>query len=126
MMSVELVLAPGVANSASSLSYPYTNELVNSIIKATVYLSVGDEDFDSFSTLGAYGVFDIDLDFRKCLLLDTHFLSKTGSVPSQGRVWGCRRRFRYYVGTSIFWIRLADFDVNEFKSVSDSPCKFPK
>ncbi len=122
-MSVELVLAPGVADSASSLSYPYTNELVNSVIKAIVYDSVGDEDSDSFSALGAYGVFDVDIDFRKCLYIDT-YLSGTGPIPTQDRLWGCRSRHKLYVGVWIYWISLADFDVNEFKSVSDSLVNF--
>ncbi len=55
MMSVELVVARGVTDSASCLSYPYTNELVNSVIKARVYICVGHEDGESFSATGAYG-----------------------------------------------------------------------
>ncbi len=115
MTSVELVPARGVADSASSLSCPYTNELVNSVIKAWVYISVGDEDSDSFSALGAYGVFDADIDFRKCLHIDTHLDSGTGSPPFQGRIWGCRCRCKSYTGTFITWISLADFVVDEFK-----------
>lgn len=125
MLSVELVIVP-VADSASSLSYPYTNELVNSVIKANVYIRVGYEDMDSFSALGQYGVFDVDIDFHKWLHIFTSFYSAPGSLPGQSQIWGCRCRYEYYVGTEINWISLADFDIDEFKMVSDSPCKFPK
>ncbi len=121
-MSVELIPAPGVADSASSLSYPYTNELVNSIIKANVYISVGDEDLESFSALGAYGVFDADIDFRKCLHIDSY---QTSSIPVPAWIWGCGRLRTCYVGTFINWVSLDDFDVDEFKIVSVSPNKFP-
>ncbi len=124
-MLVELVLAPGVADSASSLSYPYTNELVNSVIKARVYIRAGIEDGGSFSVLGANGVFDVDVDFRKRLHIVTRLFSTPGSPPRRSQSWGCRCRFTCYVGTDITWISLADFDVNEFKMVSASPCKFP-
>ncbi|KAF9441856.1 hypothetical protein P691DRAFT_811951 [Macrolepiota fuliginosa MF-IS2] len=36
-MNPELGLAHGVPDSASSISWPYTNELVNSVLKASVY-----------------------------------------------------------------------------------------
>ncbi len=121
MISVELVLAPGVPDSASSLSYPYTNELINSVIKAWVYIYAGDEDPESFSAFGRYGVFDVGVDFRKRLHTVTHLYSETRSLPGQGQVWGCRCRRKDYVGTRICWISLADFNVNEFKMVSASP-----
>ncbi len=120
MMSVELVVAPGVADSASSLSYPYTNELVNSVIKASVYIHAGHEDWESFTAFGRYGVFDVDIDFRKYLHLLTHLFSGTGSYPAQSRIWGCRRNYNSYVGTEISWIFLAGFNVDQFKSVCAS------
>ncbi len=126
MMLVELVLAPGMADSASYLSYPYTNELVNSVIKAFVYIRVGTEDRESFSALGAYGVFDVDVDFHKWLHIAAYLASWPGSLPGQGQIWGCRYRFKLYMGTWIHWISLADFDVDEFHLVSTSPCKFPQ
>ncbi len=126
MMLVELVLAPGVTDSASSLSYPYTNELVNSVIKANVYIRVGHEDGESFSALGVYGVFDVDIDFSKWLHIVAYLYSVPGSPPGQAQIWGCRCRFKNYMGTLIHWISLADFDVDEFHLVSASPCKFPK
>ncbi len=116
--SVDLVLAPGVGDSTSSLSYPYRNELVNSVIKDIIYIRAGAEDGDNFSVLGANGVFSVDLDFRKYLHIVTHFNSTPGSVASHGWLWGCRRRLKTYVGTDITWISLADFDVDEFKLVS--------
>ncbi len=121
-MSVELVLAPGVTDSASSLSYPYANELVNSAIKAWVYTYAGDEDRENFSALGAFGVFYINTDFRKRLRIVTHFyVAGTGPLPVRNQVWGCRCRDKWYVRASITWISLADFDVNKFKLVSASP-----
>ncbi len=117
-MSVELVIAPGVTDSASCLSYPYTNEMVNSYIKAYVYTNAGNESWESFSAFGRYGVFDVDIDFRKRLHIIMHFFGGTGSLTAQGHIWGCRRRSKSYMGTQIFWISLADFDVNGFKLVS--------
>ncbi len=124
-MSVELVHAPGVPDSASSLSYPYTNELVNSVIKAWVYIYAGDEDAESFSVFGRYGEFQVDVDFRKRLHIDTYLISGTGSLPDQYHFWGCRCRAKNYMGTEINWISLAGFNVDGFKLVSDSPCQFP-
>ncbi len=117
MTSLELVLVPGVADSASSLSYPDTNELINSVIKARVYMNVGDENTERFSALGAYGVFGADVDFRKCLHIVTYLYRTPRSLPG-GPIWGCRRRYKLYMGTSIYWISLADFKVDEFKLVS--------
>ncbi len=125
MLSLELVLAPGVTDSALSLSYPYANELVNSAIKALVYIRVGVEDMDSFSALGAFAVLDVNIDFRKCLHIITNFSSAPDSLPRLGWAWGCRSHLKHYVGTSIIWISLADFDVDKFDTVSASPCKFP-
>ncbi len=125
-MIVELVLTPGVTDSASSLSYPYTTELVNSVIKAWVYTNAGDESGNSFSAFGAYGVFHVHIDFRKRLHLVTHLFSGTGSLPGQSQIWGCRCLAKRYVGSDIYWISLADFSVDEFKLVSVSPRKFPQ
>ncbi len=97
-MSVELVLAPGVTNSASSLSYPCANESLNKVIKALVYIRAGDEDEYNFSVHGAYGVFDVNINFRKWLHLASYFNSAFSSVFS-GLYWGCRCRSKYYVGT---------------------------
>ncbi len=124
MISVELALALGVTDSASTLSYPCTNELVHSVIKAVVYAYAGDEDVQSFSAFGRYGVFRVDIDFHKCLHIVTHIFSGTGSLPGQGRIWGCRCRYKHYARTELIWISLADFNVNEYKLVSVSPRKF--
>ncbi len=119
------MLAPGVTDSASSLSYTYTNELVNSFIKDVFYARAGDEDYESFSVLGRHGVFGVGIDFRKRLHISTRMRSGSGSFSLQSRLWGCRCRYRSYVGTNIFWITLADFDVDKFKTVGASPCTFP-
>lgn len=71
-MSAELVLASGVTDSGSTLSYPYTNELVNSFIKAKVYIEFGDEDTGSFSALGVFGALGANCDFHKNLHVSTH------------------------------------------------------
>ncbi len=115
------MLAPGVIDSASSLSYPYTNELVNSLIKALVYTYAGAEDGESFSASGRHGVFHVDMDFRRRLHIVTHLGNVSPSLPFQGQIWGCRCRVRDYKGTEITWISLADFNADKFKLVSASP-----
>ncbi len=126
MMSVELVLAPGVTDSASALSYPSTNELVNSLVKALVYTHSGGEDPEHFSGYGRYGALQVDVDFRKRMHMFTLFHCGPGSLPYQDQVWGCKCRSKAFVGTLIYWFSLADFNVDEFKLVSASHCKFPK
>lgn len=86
MLSVELVLAPGVTDSATSLSCSYANELVNSVIKAWVYVCVGSEDFESFSAFRKYGVFDVEVDFRKRLHIATYLYGAPESLPGYGRL----------------------------------------
>ncbi len=122
-MSVELVLAPDVTDSVSSLSCPHTDESINSLIKDLIYIRIGDEDQESFSTLGGYVVSYVDIDSRKCLHLATKLSNDPGALPFRDRLWGCRCRVQSYVGTEIYWISLADFDVDAFKLVSDSPSK---
>ncbi len=112
LMSVELALAPGVTDSALSLSYPYTNELINSLIKALIYICVGGEHAQSFSALGVFRVFDVDIDFHKWLYIVTSLYSVYDPRPdSDGWIWGCRSRFKYYMGTDIRWILLTDFNI---------------
>ncbi len=81
---------------------------------------VGDEDVKGFSVLGTFGVFNVDLDFRKRLLIVTHLYSLLGMPPFHTWLWGCRCRSKRYVGTSIYWISLTEFDVNKFKLVNAS------
>ncbi len=118
MISVELVLAPGVTDSASTLSCPHTNELANSVIKDYVYFRVGSEDREKFSALGSFGVFDVDVDFRKRLYIATRLYGAPGSRSGRHQIWGCKCRYRHYVGSDIHWFPLANFNVSEFKSVS--------
>ncbi len=114
-----------MTNSTTAFSNPYTNELVTSLIQAWVYIRVGSEDRESFSVLGQYGMFDVDIDFRKTLFISTYIPSVYGSVAVQMLLWGCRSRRKGYVGTDIFWIALTDFDVEKFKTVSAlPPCAF--
>ena len=120
-VSVELVLASGVADSVSTLSYPYTNELVNSFIKDCVYSEFGTEDSESFSALGVIGALGATCDFRKHLHAATPPEGEDGSLPWCGILWGCECRFKSYPGTRIRWISLDKFDINEFKLVNISP-----
>jgi len=120
-MFVELVLAPGVTDSESSLSCPYTNELVNSLIKARAYIHVGSEDAESFSAHGGLGAFDANCDFRKRLHISTHLGSDIRSLPYNALLWGCKCRGRWYPGTVVSWIPLVEFDMSEFKLVNPSP-----
>jgi len=119
-MFVELVLAPGVTDSGSSLSCPYTNELVNSLIKARVYIAVGTEDLKSFSGPGGFGALDANCDFRKHLHLATHLWSDMYPLPYNALLGGCGCRVRSYPGTWIYWIPLVEFDISEFKLVNPS------
>lgn len=105
-------------DSASSLSHPYTNELVNSLIKASVYIDVGSEDSRSFSVAGGFGALNAECDFRKSLHVFTNLVSVAGPFPRNGWVWGCQRRAKLYPGTRIVWVSLAKFNVSEFKLVS--------
>lgn len=114
-MSVELVLSPRVPDSGASLSCPYTNELVNSLIKAQVYIHVGTEDTENFSTLGGFGV---ECDFRKRLHISTHLRNSIHSLPYNVSLWGCKCRGRWYPGTVIFWVSLVVFEIRAFKLVT--------
>ncbi len=71
-------------------------------------------------------MFDVRVDFRKCLHITTHLYSETRSLPGQGQVWGCRYRIKSYVGTEIGLISLADFNVDDFKLVCFLPCELPQ
>lgn len=93
MYLIELVLPP-----VSSLSYPYTNELVNSIISACVYST-------AVSTR----------DFRNHLLLGTHLRNVAGNA-----ILGGVFRTKAYPGHllgSVSHDLFSKFDVNTFKSV---------
>lgn len=116
-MCIELILPPDVTDSGSSLSCPCTDELVNSLTKAWVYIVVGLEDPESFSAPGGFGISDASCDFRKHLHTTTHLWSHINSHPCEVLLWGCKCRRIVYPGASIHWISLAEFDINEFKLV---------
>ncbi len=119
-MIIELILAPGVEDSAASLSYPSSNEVVNSLVKAYVYFHTGAEDSQSFSVDGQARKLDADCDFRKRLHIVAHLVD---SRPSSGLRWGCRCRFKWVHGTSISWVpreEFPKFNVMEFKLVKKS------
>ncbi len=113
-----------MTDSASSLSYPHTNELVNLSIKDWVYASAGREDSQSFLVLGRYGAFGVDFDFRKSLHTVTRVTRAFRSRPTPDMIWGFVGKHQVYVGTSINWVNLAKLDVEKFKTVGASPCKF--
>ncbi len=117
--SLELVLAPGVPNSAASLSYPYTNELVNSFLKAYIYVKVGEENKRSFFVSREPGSLSAKCDFRKRLHTHTH-LSRSDFL-FQHMLWGCVSEARFFPGTVLECIPGSEFhkfDLVEFKSVS--------
>ena len=109
-----------MADSASTLSYPHTSELVNSLIKRGAYAEFGNEDARSFSSLTGFGVLAATCDFRKHLHVDTHLAGEKGSLPGSYIMWGCECRGKAYSGTRIYWFSLDEFDINEFKMVTIS------
>jgi len=116
----ELVLAPGVPDSAFSLSYPSTNELVNSLIKVCIYRTLDSEDSEKFSATGEVGL-NAACDFRKHLHIVTHFtrvLRPDSSRPTRSLLWGCECRVKCLPGIFITWVSRAGFskfNVPEFK-----------
>lgn len=119
-ISLGLVLAPGFPDSASSLSHPYTNELVNSVIKAWAYTSVTRGFFS-----GSYypNKEEIHCDYRKNLYVTTSVCRTVSHTPDAPfRSW-----FRNHLcfakvvlGTQIMWLRGSQFHkfgIAEFKQV---------
>ncbi|KAF9449078.1 hypothetical protein P691DRAFT_703813 [Macrolepiota fuliginosa MF-IS2] len=118
----ELILAHGVADSASSLSWPYTNELVNSMLKACIYGWA----FDTCSRFGASPKIESQLlqrfgcaDFRKARQNQAmlyagcrHFMAYT--------LWGCYGRRKIIRGTQLFHAPRDEFrenfDATKFKA----------
>ncbi|KAF9446884.1 hypothetical protein P691DRAFT_732444 [Macrolepiota fuliginosa MF-IS2] len=107
----ELVLAPGVPDSAASLSWPYTNELVNSMLKACVYVWA----FSSCFGYICYPGIEPQLirhfgrvDFRKghegrMMLFAEH------SAPLHNWSWNYRGNSKYFRGTRLFRILPNEF-----------------
>ncbi|KAF9449066.1 hypothetical protein P691DRAFT_774915 [Macrolepiota fuliginosa MF-IS2] len=118
----ELDLAPGLPDSASSLSWPYTNELVNSILKSRVY----DWAFDACFSLGCLPEADRQLlqrfsraDFRKARQNNAMLYAGHSGFPKTTR-WNCDGRFKVTHGTELFRIPRDElqtqFDVVKFKA----------
>lgn len=111
-----MVTAPGVSGSGSSLSYPHTNELINSLIKARVYIHIGAEDAENFPIPGDPAGLRGECDFRKHFHIVTNFWVRR-PVAKSALVWGCECLQKTWPGTRIRTISWAKFDVNEFKLV---------
>jgi len=121
-ISLELVLAPEFRDSASSLSSPYTNELVNSLIKAFVYKHVA----CGFSRRPYYPIEnkdEIDCDHRKNLHVATSIsrtLNLNPDVVFCTIFRSCRCYAKAILGTRIMWLRGSEFrkfDIAKFKQV---------
>ncbi|KAF9445802.1 hypothetical protein P691DRAFT_734370 [Macrolepiota fuliginosa MF-IS2] len=118
---LELTLAPNVPDSASSLSWPYTNEFVNSLLKALVY------DW-TFMTCFSFGhVPDIEIqslqrfshaDFRKFQENRTMLYAGHGGWLASVR-WGWCADVKVISRTQLFRVPPVEFrniDVAEFKA----------
>ncbi|KAF9444413.1 hypothetical protein P691DRAFT_778274 [Macrolepiota fuliginosa MF-IS2] len=120
----DLVLAHGVADSASSLSWPYTNELVNSMLKACVY----DWAFDICFWWGNLPEIERQLlerfghaDFRKARQNQVVlYAGYNGLVPCIR--WDCYAHRKLIRGTQLFRVPRdqfqKNFDVTKFKAVT--------
>ncbi|KAF9440178.1 hypothetical protein P691DRAFT_688526, partial [Macrolepiota fuliginosa MF-IS2] len=119
----DLILAHGVADSAPSLSRPYTNELVNSMLKACVY----DWAFDICFQWGDLPEIEHQLlqrfgraDFRKAR--QNQVMVFAGNDGFLGYVrWDCGAHSKVIRGTQLFRVPRDEFqknfDVTEFKAV---------
>ncbi|KAF9442930.1 hypothetical protein P691DRAFT_441412 [Macrolepiota fuliginosa MF-IS2] len=122
-MNRDLNLAHGVADSASSLSWPYKNELVNSVLKACVY----DWAFDTCFQWGDLPEIERQLlqcfggaDFRKAQ--QNQAMLYAGNSGFVGYIrWGCDAYSKFIRGTQLFRVPRdqfqKNFDVTEFKAV---------
>ncbi|KAF9444915.1 hypothetical protein P691DRAFT_777939 [Macrolepiota fuliginosa MF-IS2] len=114
-----VALAPHVPNSASSLSYPYTTELVNSIIKAEVYGWTGhicarlaDAPELEFQLLQRHGC----VDFRKSL----HIFATLNRVCTYTEYLACNGRQKSVGDTVLFRLcpgEFSHFNTFEFQKV---------
>ncbi|KAF9445558.1 hypothetical protein P691DRAFT_777489 [Macrolepiota fuliginosa MF-IS2] len=100
----ELELAPDVSDSASSLSWPYTNELVNSALKASVYdwafgicFRVGSLPEIERQLLERFG----HVDFRKARQNEAMVSTKYSGFMVSVR-WHCLGYFKMIYRTQLF------------------------
>lgn len=112
-------------DSASSLSYPYTSELVNSVVKAKVYDSLHGvclELCDSPSLDPRLQQQLCHVDFRKSLCAKTSlYAGHVGFLCFS--VWGYAGRSKVIGGTQLFRLlpdEFSRFDTTEFQKVSQS------
>ncbi|KAF9442369.1 hypothetical protein P691DRAFT_779436 [Macrolepiota fuliginosa MF-IS2] len=118
----ELALAHGLPDSASSLSWPYTNELVNSVLKSCVY----DWAFETCFNFGRFPEIERPLlryfdraDFRKALRNDTMLYAGHSGFVNAIR-WDCDGHSRVSRGTELFRVPRdrfrVSFDVVKFNA----------
>ncbi|KAF9444985.1 hypothetical protein P691DRAFT_777890 [Macrolepiota fuliginosa MF-IS2] len=119
----ELGLAPGLPDSASSLSWPYTNELVNSVLKAWVY----DSAFETCFGFGRLPEIEHQLlqrfgcaDFRKARRNEAMLYAGHSAFLKATR-WNCRGPSKVTHGAQLFRVPgdhfQTWFDVVGFKAV---------
>ncbi|KAF9442582.1 hypothetical protein P691DRAFT_681180, partial [Macrolepiota fuliginosa MF-IS2] len=122
LQGLELVLAPGVPDSASSLSWPYANELVNSALKAWIY----EWAFETCFYFGSLPQIEHQLlqrfghiNFRKARQNKAMVLGGDGGFLRSAR-WGCRGYLKMIHRTQLFRTTQdqfqARFNVVEFKA----------
>lgn len=119
-MTLELALAPGISDSASSLSNPCMNEFVNSFIKLDVYVwvsgisgSIAELPGLELKSRRKFGRKD---SLKSFAISAARFGDSLVSVKFQG-CSGLRKQIR---NTKIFWTYDSDFDnpdVTFFKQV---------
>ncbi|KAF9443699.1 hypothetical protein P691DRAFT_808462, partial [Macrolepiota fuliginosa MF-IS2] len=123
----DLILAHGVADSASSLSWPYTNELVNSVLKACVY----EWAFDACFQWGSLPEIEHQFlqrfgraNFRKARQNQVMLYAGHSGFVFGGR-WGCDGHFKFIRGTGLFRVPRGEFqkkfDIIKFKAVRRTP-----
>ncbi|KAF9441166.1 hypothetical protein P691DRAFT_766631 [Macrolepiota fuliginosa MF-IS2] len=107
----ELFLAPGVPGSAPSLSWPHTNGLVNSMLKACVYDWVSSSCFEFIRHPGVepqlmrhFG----RADFRKAQENMTVVFAEHSALLGSWS-WGYRGKCKYIRGTCLFRTLLSTF-----------------
>ncbi|KAF9442347.1 hypothetical protein P691DRAFT_765312 [Macrolepiota fuliginosa MF-IS2] len=122
-MSHDLTLAHGMADSASSLSWPYTNELVNSVLKACVY----DWAFDACFQYGRLPEIEHQLlqcfgraDFHKARQNEVMLYAGNSDFRDY-TCWGCDAHSKLIHGTRLVRVPRDEFqenfDVAKFKAV---------
>lgn len=110
---LELVRAPGAPDSTSNLPYPYTNELISSLIEARIYSII----------YGQGRPFRADFDFRKQLyiVISTYRSFHANKDVFQVTLYQCVCFRKCVHSTVLCWLqpgKFANFDIAAFKKVS--------